>query len=235
MSADETDFAELAESVLAKTTRELALSAPELGQGVHDAASDFRAAFSDVIASGRKLEGDVGELRKKRDLLPIAGYQRLKSEAINSAASFSAEADRRAAAAIETLRERLIDVAQPKVEPGREALARQELALALGEAQGNQAVGRAVILAQSGSREAVGVLGGPFGRTLLESRGVSGRDLAEAFSTIRKVAAHSAAAKSANVEEILAAKSLERVDALGACRGAAGSFVYNAIEKAKRG
>lgn len=231
----DTDFGELAENVYSKVSSELALSAPELGQAVHDAAGDFRAAFSDVIASGRKLEADAAELRKKRDLLPAAGFQRLKGEAINSAAELSAEADRRAGRAIETLRERLTDAAQPRLDPARESLARQELALALGEATGDHAAGRAITLAQTGSRECVAVINSDFGATLLQARGVTGRTFGETRATVRKLAARMALEKSANVEEILASKVLERVDALGAAKGAAGSYVYNAIEKAKRG
>jgi hypothetical protein len=230
----DTDFGELAENVYSKVSSELALSAPELGQAVHDAAGDFRAAFTDQIAVGRKLEGDVAELRKKRDLLPAAGYRRLRGEAISAAAQFSAQADKSAAAAIESLRERLTDAAQPRLDPAREGLARQETTLALGEAKGDHAAGRAITIAQSGSREAVAALNSPFGETLLQSHGVSGRTLTETRAAIRKLAARMALEKSANVEEILAAKVLERVDSLGAVRGAASSYVIGAIEKARR-
>ena len=71
--------------------------------------------------------------------------------------------------------------------------------------------------------------------TLLQARGLTGRTLTETREAVRKIAAHSAAEESADVGEILAGKVLARVDALGAAKGAAGSYVYNAIEKAKRG
>ena len=114
-------------------------------------------------------------------------------------------------------------------------MARQELALALGEATGDGAASRAILLAQSGSRECVAALNSPFGETLLQARGLTGRTLTETREAVRKIAAHSAAEESADVGEILAGKVLARVDALGAAKGAAGSYVYNAIEKAKRG
>ena len=230
----EFDFAGLAESLTSKTSAELRLAARELGQPVNDVANDVRAAISDTIGIGRKTEAGTAELRQKWDLLPRAGRQRLQRELVNNATSLLTEADRRTATGIEVLRERLIDRAQPPLEPGREALARQELTLSLGEATGDGASARAITIARTGSRECLAALNSTFGETLLAAHDVTGRSFAETRETIRLMAAQSALEKATDPGEIMASTALQKIDALGACRGAAGSYALRAIDEAKR-
>jgi hypothetical protein len=231
---DEFDNAEFAENHAANTLRELALSSPQLGQAVNDNARDIRAAIADAVAIPRKLEADIAELNKKRDLLPVAGAKRLRGELIAGAVARGKEVDRTIATTIEATRENLVTGALPRVAQDREALARDELRVAFGNSTGDAAAATAIALAQSGNREIVAALSTSFGRTLLESRGLAGRDLAETFATMRKVAAASALKHSTDVGEVLAAKALQKLDALGAARGAAGMALHRAIEKARR-
>lgn len=223
----------LAENLLTSSMRELAIKTSDMPQAVRDAASDFEAAIGDVLGAGRQAARDLAELRSKKDLIPGPGFERLRQEAIAEAQARSSEADRRAERAIGTLKQELISAALPRLEPSREALARQELALALGEAQGDQAVSRAITLAQNGSAEAIAALTGTsFGRTLLSARGVSRVD--EELARVRLVAAGSAVKRAHSQREVMAGAALERLGTLGAVKGAAGLYVLHAAELRKR-
>ncbi len=234
MTETEFDNGEFALRHCSGTMAELGLNAPELGQAVHDFAGDIQAAVADAVAVPRGLESDTVELNKSRDLRPVAGDRRLRGELIAGATARGKEADRRIAAAIEAGREALTARALPRLAQDREPLARDELRLAFGNSTGDAAAAKAIALAQSGNREIVAALTTNYGRTLLESRGIAGRDLVETFGTIRKVAAHSALEHGTDPGEIMAAKALQKIDALGACRGAAGMALHRAVEKAKR-
>lgn len=231
---DEFDNAEFAERHYAQTSRELGLSAPELGELVHDVARDIGAAVSDAVTAPRNLDATMAKLRGQRHMIPRAGYELERQKAIDNATALSAQADRQLAAAIEVGREALIARAQPRLAQNREALARQELTLSLGEATGDGAASRAILLAQSGSRECVAALNSPFGETLLQARGVTGQTFTETRSAVRKLAARAALEKGEDPGEIMAARALERLDALGACRGAAGMALHRSIEKAQQ-
>jgi hypothetical protein len=218
-------MAELAENVISDVTRELALTSDALPQQVRDAHDDYTTAIGDIISTGRQLKTDLDELEAKRDLIPQNGADRLRLEAKNDAGRKYQEADRRAEQSLDRLRDSLLDAALPKLDPKREQLARDELQVALGNAQGPGAAGAAATLATHGSREAVAALFSPFGRTLLASRGVKGPELNRLFDDLRRIAATAAIEHATTPGEILAGRALRKVNALGAARGAAGSYV----------
>ena len=95
----------------------------------------------------------------------------------------------------------------------------------VGEAQGSLARQRVWELAQHGSREALAAALTPFGRSLLIARGVTGRDLEETLETVRRYGAATAIERGETPREILSSSILGQLDALGAAKGAAGSFV----------
>jgi hypothetical protein len=231
---DDPNLAAVAEEIFSRVSSEASLNSPELGQAVADAWSDARQAIGDPLAVARQLGSDVAELDRKRDLLPDAGWRRLRSEAISQARALGDEADRRAGRAIEALQGELVAAAQPTLDPSREVLARGELEVALGGLTGNLAASRAIELAHTGSRELVAVLGSSFGMTLLQSHGLEGRALTDALASVRQVAAGVAAEHGASVRETLAGKALEKVGGLGAAKGASGTALLFAIDRANR-
>jgi hypothetical protein len=229
-----TDFGALAEQVLNEATRELGLQTDALPQSVRDAAGDYRVAISDVVAAARQLEADTQELNAKRDLIPGPGWQRLRQEAVSEAQSRGVEADRRAAAALRRLEDSVAEAALPRIKDGRESLARDEFALALGNAAGNAAAERALRIAEHGSREAAAVLFSEFGQTVLTARGVDGRDLAETLRAARSIAAASATSRGSTRRELVAGAALTKIPKLAAARGAAGDHLLAAVQAAQR-
>jgi hypothetical protein len=225
---------DLAEQLYASTVKELGLGSDLYSPAVHDAAADYKAAVDETVAAGRQLEADAAELYSKRDLIPEACYRRLQREMIAEAEERASGADLRTGAALERLRAAIDQDALPRLDPSREALARQELSLAVGEAQGSAAMSRVVTLAERGSREAAAALFSQFGSSLLEARGLTGRDHAEALQAARDVAAGVAAERGETATEILAGQARQSVGKLGAVKSAAGSYTLRVIEEAEK-
>lgn len=229
-AATDADLRDLAANVLDETSRELALDSSDQSQQVRDLGRDYRQAVGEILEAGDQLGRDLAELGKKRDLLPAEGYKRLRTEAMTEAEQRHRQADKRAGKLLEQLREQLISDALPKLDPKREALARDELALLIGDAQGNGVAQRLVDLAHTGSREALAVaVGTTFGRSLLETRGLKGRAYVDAIKSVRLVAAANATTKSTSPREIIASATLRSLGGLGAARGAAGGYVLNVL------
>lgn len=230
MTATDPDLREIAENVLKETTRELALGSEEHPQQVRDLARDYGAAVTEVLDAGDQLKRDLSELREKRDLLPSQGWERLHGQALKEAQERHTSADHRAGKILEQLRDALVDAAQPVLDPAREQLARQELALLIGDAERGNAAQRLIKLANSANREALAVaLGTSFGQTLLQTRGLKGREYADVIKSARAVSAGRAVEHGTTMREKLAGSALPRIGGLGAARGAAGSYYLNVV------
>jgi hypothetical protein len=232
--SDNTDMGSVTEQIMADASRELALDSTEYPQAVRDAGSDAKQAIGDVLAVVRKTEAEFIDLGRKADLVPVAGLRRLRRELVTSAKELAAEADGRAARALDSLHEALVDAAQPQLDPSREALTRDELRVALGSARGDGAALKALNLAQGPNRELVACLASSYGWTLLESRGVSGVLLAETKATLRKAAAATAAENATTPREIMAGQAIKRVGKLAACRGGASAYLEQVLQRVAR-
>jgi hypothetical protein len=198
------------------------LNSSELSQGARDAYADATRAVRDLVAAGDQRDRDLAELEAKRDLLPQAGYGRLRAELEAEGRAREADADARWNRSTAALRESLEADALPTFEPERESLARDELALLLGDARGPAAAGAALGIARSGSREALAVmLRSPFGRSLLEARGLRGRELEQTLSSARTIAAERTLDEGATERERAAAAALKRLGEFSSVRGAA--------------
>jgi hypothetical protein len=234
MNDDLAQLAELGPRLVDEAIGTYGLSSSDLGQDVNDRAHDVREAVHDQVAIGRKISHEDAELRAKHDLLPSAGYRRLRGELVAMGRSLNEEADRRIGRSLDALEDSLVEAAQPRFDPGREMLARQEIALALGQAEGDHAAGLVSQLALNGSRELVAVLGTSFGQTLLMAHGVTGRTLEETLKGVRQIAARTAAERGETPREIMAGRALDEVGKLGAAKGASGAFTLRMIEEATR-
>jgi hypothetical protein len=218
MSNEPRSQAEISESIMNEASAELAFNTGDYPREVKDAADDYRAAVSDVLSAGRQLERDLGELDAKRDLIPVSGAERLRREAVQEAQARAREADREADQAYARLEESLIEAALPTLDPSREQLARGELQLAVGNAEGFQLTSRAMRVATEGSADAVAaLLQGTWGKTLFGVREVPNAD-AE-LKRLRRLAASNT--NKQNGRQMLAASALPRVGKLSAAKTAA--------------
>lgn len=220
------DLAAVTAGVLAKARRELALDAREFPTAVREQANEYTTAISEILAAGTRFEADLAELRKNRNMLPLAGQQELRTKALAEAQERSSSGARRAQRALDGLKAALTEAAIPTLDPNREQLARQELATAVGDAQGREAAKRVRAIANGGSREALAVLlRTSYGQTLLSGRGLNGTDLAETLTHAKTIAAGNAPKHGGTMREKLAGAALPRLPALGAALGGATSYV----------
>jgi hypothetical protein len=225
----EPTMADIAVNTVKDTAGNIGIATGPYSQATRDALDDYAVAIAETIAVGYQAEADLEELNAKKDLVPAHGYDRLRGELIADAETRSADALRRAEQAEARFRESLLADALPKLDPAREALARQELTLAFDGGDG-AILARVANIAQYGSREAVAVLlGTGFGETLLASRGAKGRELNEALTTGRTLAAGVAAERGETERERAAGAALRQIGKLGAARTAAHSHVKRSI------
>lgn len=204
-----------------------ALTSADLPAGVTTAYVDYALMIKNANEAGDGFVSRMAELNAKRDLIPPAGYGRLRSEALQEA---KADSDRHYRTAQETLvrlKEELITAATPKLDPTREALARQELATALGAGSGTP-MERAMRVAQHGSHECAAALFSDYGRTLLGTI-MDGRDLAETMAVARTAAASVAMERGVTPTERAAGAALQHVDGLAAAIGASGTYVNSVL------
>lgn len=175
-----------------------AITVRNLAEGrLHDGDPQVRAAADAAATSTNSLlaiadtaKGKLSEIahREQRGELPKAGADTLRREVAQEAQTLSREAQVQYEAAHKDATELAVSTALPKVDQNREILARQEMSLALGDAQGPDVVTRVFGLAQGGSEEAVAVLvNSSFGRQSLISKGVS--DVDEILSKARRIVA----------------------------------------------
>lgn len=220
------DLATITENILAESA-EMGLASDVLPAEVRAAASDFARAIRDKVSAADQLGLDLNELHAKRDLLPEHGANRLRREALADAEAKVADAERRQAEAMKTLRAGLLDAASPQIDKAREALARQELEVAIGNAEGGAARSRAVSIAENGSNEAIAAMLSPFGTTLLQARGVTGRDLEEVLHSAKVIARSKVTERGGTARQLVAAKASTRLDRLASANSAAGSYFHS--------
>jgi hypothetical protein len=214
--------ADVATGLIGETDTALNLSAGGYSAGVRDALNDFSTAIGDALSIGDQCYADLAELAQKSDLVPMDGWNRLRREAIEDAEKLAEQADRRAEAAHARLIEALQDDSLPVLDSQREALARQELALILDGSSGGSLQTRLLTIATDGSPEVQAVLlRTQFGRTLLASRGLTGRDLEEGMSSTRSVVARLAPERGETEKQRQAGAALLKIGKLGGARNAA--------------
>lgn len=193
-----------------------ALTASRLADGevppaAVDAYGDAQEAVLAITSAAMQLEEKKADLAKKRDLLPKEGAARLRREANQEAQAVAGEATQAFTKAMGQVEDALLQSALPTLKSdNREALARQELEVALGDAQGADAASRLLGVAKSGSAEAQAVLGTPFARTALIARSVPNVD--EKLRSARTVVAET----SGSPEAVSAREGLEKVQNLRA-------------------
>lgn len=211
-----------ARSVLADERRAMAFDTAGYPAEIRAAFDDYSAAVAEILTVGAELEGQLADLDRDRDLYPAQGYQRLRGERVNDAIAASREAERRAEAAAGELRERLADQVVPRVPESREMLARQELQMLL-DVPGVDARTAAIRVANGDTRDGLAALMSPFGRALLQSRGVYGRDLDETMAAVRSIAIGTAAQHPGRHTgaELTAAAARDRVPGLAFAAGLA--------------
>jgi hypothetical protein len=184
---------ETAGQLAARTLNESLASIDTSGPGyVRELVGAFRANVTEALQAGAQLESDRAELTAKADLIPAAGAARLAREAEAEAKERAKSALNNARSAAATLRRAALLEVQPQVKPEREALSRGELEMLIGEGTPDQLSLRIANIAASGSRDALGALNSDYGRALLRSRGMEGRDLDEALTSARRVIAETA-------------------------------------------
>jgi hypothetical protein len=183
----------------------------------------YRGSVREALTSGEQLRADREELRAKADLLPPAGAARLEREAKAEAEARSKDAMQKARIAAESLRRAALLDAQPKPNKEREVLGREELSMLVGNGSAAQIMAAIHRVAERGSRDAVAALGSDFGRALIESRGLVGRDLDDALSSARKVIVETAETNKARhtPAELRAARLWKSVGELDAATAAA--------------
>jgi hypothetical protein len=152
-------------------------------------------------------------------LIPLAGLNQLRNEAVTEATSRADEASRRADQALTELKSALTEAALPKIDPAREQLSRDEARIALGGAEGDRLVARAMNIATDGSPEAVAVLFSSFFKTMMAARGVSQPE--RAIAQLKTVAASVAPERGATERERLAGQALARLGGLPAAKTSA--------------
>jgi len=220
--------AETATSIITETAAALG-GTSGYSQAVRDALTDYNVAIGDALAVGDQASSDLAELAAKKDLIPAHGFERLHGEVVADAAKLSDAALRRAETAEARLMEALTVDALPKLDPNRESLAREELRAAFDGADGKTVFSRLTNIAQNGSREVVAVLFTGYGQTLLASKGANAREIAEALSTARVIAARMAPELGETDRQKMAGAALLKVGKLGGARTAARLYVRGIV------
>jgi hypothetical protein len=236
MSITDTNIApaEVATGIIKETDAALEISSGGYSPEVRDALNDYSAAIGDALAVADQCGADLAELADKSDLVPMDGWNRLRREAIEDAEKLAREADRRAEAAQARLVASLQDDALPVLDPAREVLARQELALILDGASGGGIQTRVMTIATDGSPEVQAVLlRTQFGKTILASRGLAGRELQETMSSARSVVARFAPERGATEKQRKAGTALLKLGRLGGARTAARVHLRTVAESVK--
>jgi hypothetical protein len=159
---------------------------------VREGIAGFHGHINEALAASAQLDNDRAELAAKHDLLPAAGAARLAREAQAEAEARASTALSNARQSTEVLRRAGLLGAQPQVDKDREALARAELAMIVGEGTPDQLALRVAQVASTGSRDAVSVLGSDYGRALLSTKGLEGRDLEAALDSAKRIIVESA-------------------------------------------
>ena len=129
MSAEPVSHNDLANELLSEGSKELALGS--LPIEVQDHAAAYSAAVSDQLQIGNDAAAAHAHLSQQKDLIPSAGFGRLTAEIRNEASIKSRDASTRATKALSDMKDALVATAQPKSDPAREQLNRQEALLSI--------------------------------------------------------------------------------------------------------
>jgi hypothetical protein len=193
---------------------------------VVDAVEDAATGVSAILALSEAAEERIGhwDEQQRQGLVPKAGADNQRREATENAQALKREAERHFTTGIEKAEAAILASGLPTVaSDAREGLARQELDVALGSAQGPDAASRLLGLASSGSPEVQAVLNTPYARTALIARGVEGVDAK--LTAARKVIVQSASTEEAQK----ALGNLERLGALNSSFIAASRAFHHAL------
>lgn len=200
-------------------TKYLAESHISDGEAPIEAVDSYRDASANVQAIQRvatDLDAKLAKLDEERPLMTITAHKHYREQAIEAAKTQVEVAQRSFSQAQEAAEAHLLDSALPKLSSdSREALARQELEVAIGDASGNAVAARVLGIAKTGSPEVQAALGTPYARTLLIARGTEGVD------RILREAQVVVAETGTTPEAVKARAARERLDDLGAARTAA--------------
>jgi hypothetical protein len=145
----------------------------QISKRAFELVQDIEGSAFDSIANARKLQKDLAEIEAGVKTGRLTGEQArlLAMNAREEARRFEAHAYAERIRDYEGLAEDLYAELVPTLEPSRESFAREELQLAFGPSERNPE-GRALWLATNANDEVVAALLSPYGKTLLQSRGV---------------------------------------------------------------
>ncbi len=193
---------------------------------VTDAHRDAVDSVQDSLTVGHALDQKLAGLDANRIHLTKASYEEKRRTAINDATELSGQAARRYTRAAEAAETALLDSSLPKLpSDGRELLARQELEVALGKAQGPDVGSRVLGLANSGSPEVQAALGTPYARTALIARQVPNVD------RILRDAKRVVATAGTTPEAQKASDGLAKMGVLGGAQAAALAAVRHSLPR----
>jgi hypothetical protein len=195
--APEARFVELATEAL-KTSQLDSSVPPEVAAAAEDGATAVSAVLAIAGAAKEKLAHWTEQ--QKQGLVPAEGALIQRQQVRDKALQLARDADRSFNAAHDAAVEAVTTAALPKLPENRELLARQELDVVLGGAEGSSAKARILAAAQNGSDDVRAILATPYARQRLISAGVSSVD--DTLSTLKRVIASTDKAAQANLEKL---------------------------------
>jgi hypothetical protein len=204
---------------------------------VADAARDFEQYAMDNLAAAGQQDRDAAELESRKLYMPHEGRAELLNQSCAEAEQRGRNNDAGAERAWSAIEAGLIQQALPSPprDPGAQSLVRQELQVALDGATGPEFAARMVRIASGPNRDMAAVLlNSSYGLTLAESRGLTGRAQAEAFTAARRAAAAAALQHGTGVGELVAGAALKKIGRLAACRSISGSILSQSVSRARQ-
>lgn len=215
-------------NMTAETLQEATLRDGQVSIDAVDASRDAHAGINDLLKVAGDLQSTLATLDEQKPLMVRNLYDQKRAEAIDAANRLSLEAQQRVQRAATQAEDAVLTGALPKLaSDSREALARQELDLALGDVRGSAVSGRVLGIAKSGSAEVQGVLATPYARTALIARGVS--DVDRVLRDAKVAVAHSGTTP----EALKAADGLARLGKLTQASAMAAAAVRHALPQSR--
>jgi hypothetical protein len=210
------------------------LDEPQIGRraregGISPAAraahDDYARAIRNMVEAGDSFKALQADMAERGHRMPRSGVEHELRVGREKAESDRLVASAHAKRSLAALKNELESSALPKIDPSREALARQELAVAL--SAGDPAV-EALRVAATGSEAAAVLVGSSYGETLLRSKGVG--DPARVIAEARATATAAAPTNGATVRQVESGKVLRRIGRLAAAQPAAWSALSEALD-----
>ena len=195
-------------------TKSLVASTLSDGHVPVEAADSYRDAASavrEILEASASLEGKLRDIAAQHasGFLTKQARDAYTREAIEAGQALHDDAKRRIDRGVEAAEQLILTSALPKIaSDSREALARDELNVALGDATGPGAASRLLQLATTGSPEVQAVLNTPYARTALVARQVPNVD--RLLRDIKVTVAHSGSTP----ESVKASEALEKLSNL---------------------